>query len=89
MTKEPVHIAMASNRRYLPGLRATTLSLIKAAAEPERLRFHIFPDGLTKEDEERLKFAGEKDAFAFAFDSLKWLTAKPKDIASFGVHGKG
>ena len=35
-----------------------------------------------------LKFAGEKDAFTFAFDSLKGLIAKPKGIASFGVHGR-
>ena len=35
-----------------------------------------------------LKFAGEKDAFAFAFDSLRGLIAKPKDIDSFGIHGR-
>ena len=35
-----------------------------------------------------LKFAGEKDAFAFAFDSLKGLIAKSKDIDSFGIHGR-
>lgn len=87
MTKEPIHIAMASNRRYLPGLRATTVSLVRAAAERESLRFHIFSDGLTKEYEDGLKFAREKDAFAFAFDSLKGLIAKPKDIDSFGIHG--
>ena len=35
-----------------------------------------------------LKFAGEKDAFTFTFDSLKDLIAKPKGIASFGVYGR-
>ena len=35
-----------------------------------------------------LKFAGEQDAFRFAYDSLKGLIAKPKDIDSFGVHGR-
>lgn len=35
-----------------------------------------------------LKFASEKDAFRFAYDSLKGLIAKPKDIDSFGVHGR-
>lgn len=34
-----------------------------------------------------LKFAGEKDAFTFAFDSLKGLIAKPKGIEPFGIHG--
>ena len=36
-----------------------------------------------------LKFANEKDAFSFAFDSLKGLIAKPKGVDSFGVHGRG
>ena len=35
-----------------------------------------------------LKFAGEKDAFRFSYDSLKGLISRPKDIDSFGVHGK-
>ena len=34
-----------------------------------------------------LKFAGEKDAFAFAFDSLKGLISKPGGIDPFGIHG--
>ena len=49
-----IHVAMASNRRYLPGLCATTVSLIKAASEPQRLLFHVFSDGLTKYDKELL-----------------------------------
>lgn len=70
MTKEPIHIAMASNRRYLPGLRATTVSLIKAAAEPERLRFHIFSDGLTKEDEKRLEELAKIFGYNYRFDFI-------------------
>lgn len=50
-----VHIALASNRRYLPGLRATVVSLIRAASEPARLRFHIFSDGLTVDDRSSLQ----------------------------------
>ena len=54
MRNELVHIAMASNRRYLPGLRATIISLIRAASEPQCLVFHVFSDGLTMEDKESL-----------------------------------
>ncbi len=68
MTKEPIHIAMASNRRYLPGLRATTVSLIKAASEPARLRFHVFSDGLTKEDKEALVELAKKFGYCESID---------------------
>lgn len=50
-----VHVALASNRRYLPGLRATMVSLIRAASAPERLRFHVFSDGLLPEDQRVLQ----------------------------------
>ena len=50
-----VHVALASNRRYLPGLRATMVSLIRAASAPERLRFHVFSDGLLPEDQRMLQ----------------------------------
>ena len=33
-----------------------------------------------------LKFAGEKDAFAFAFDSLMGLIAKPKGLHATGPY---
>lgn len=50
-----VHIAMAANRRYLPGLRATIASMIKAASSPQQLQFHIFSDGLTQEDKKSIE----------------------------------
>ena len=62
---------MASNRRYLPGLRATTVSLIKAASEPERLRFHIFSDGLTKEDKEGLEALSKRFGYDSQFDFIE------------------
>lgn len=34
-----------------------------------------------------LKFAEEKDAFRFAYDSLKGLITKPDGIEPFGIHG--
>lgn len=66
--KDLIHIAMASNRRYLPGLRATTVSLIKATAEPQRLVFHIFSDGLTTEDKESLENLARRFGYEGQFD---------------------
>lgn len=34
-----------------------------------------------------LKFASEREAFRFAYDSLKGLISKPNDIEPFGIHG--
>ena len=68
MTNEPIHVALASNRRYLPGLRATTVSLIKAASELGRLRFHIFSDGLTKADKTELLDLAKKFGYDEPFD---------------------
>ena len=51
MTKEPIHIAMASNRRYLPGLRATTVSLIKAAGlDPSHYLYYYRDDAMREID---------------------------------------
>lgn len=51
---DAIHVAMASNRRYLPGLRATLASMARAASDPQRLSFHIFSDGLEQEDKDAL-----------------------------------
>ena len=71
MESGPIHIAMASNRRYLPGLRATTVSLIKAASEPQRLVFHVFSDGLAREDESALESLARRFGYEGAFDFRK------------------
>ena len=68
MTKDLIHIAMASNRRYLPGLRATTVSLIKAASEPQRLVFHVFSDGLTDDDKNSLEDLAKRFGYERRFD---------------------
>ncbi len=45
-----VHIALAANHRYLPGLLVTIVSMVRAAERKEDLRFHILSEGLTEED---------------------------------------
>ena len=68
VAKDIIHVAMASNRRYLPGLRATTVSLIRAASEPQRLLFHVFSDGLTQEDKDALVGLARKFGYEGTFD---------------------
>ena len=46
-----VHIALAANHRYLPGLLATLSSMLLASRSRERLAFHVLAEGLTDEDE--------------------------------------
>ena len=47
---DAVHIALAADHRYLPGLLATLASMVLSASDKSRLRFHILADGLTDED---------------------------------------
>ena len=51
MTAEIVHIALAADHRYLPGLQATLASMVLSSRGKDRLRFHVLADGLTAEDE--------------------------------------
>ena len=51
MTAEAVHIALAADHRYLPGLQATLASMVLSSRGKDRLRFHVLADGLTAEDE--------------------------------------
>ena len=50
MNTDAVHIALAADHRYLPGLLATLASMVLSASDKSRLRFHILADGLTDED---------------------------------------
>ena len=81
--EDVIHVAMASNRRYLPGLRATTVSLIKAASEPKRLMFHVFSDGLTQEDKDSLVVQARRFGYDGSFDfrepNMKKMSCKFKE----------
>ena len=50
MTAETVHIALAADHRYLPGLLATLSSMVLASRSRDRLVFHVLAAGLTNED---------------------------------------
>lgn len=55
-----IHIALAANHRYLPGLLVTMVSMIRASKKKEALRFHILMEGLTGEDKTQISsFASE------------------------------
>ena len=47
---DPIHIALAANHRYLPGLLVTISSIIRSASDKQRLFFNVLSDGLTEED---------------------------------------
>lgn len=49
-----VHVALASNHRYLPGLKATAASMVLFASDKSRLRFHVLSDGLSETDRREL-----------------------------------
>lgn len=46
----PIHIALAANHRYRPGLLVTMVSMIRSTRQKDRLRFHILSEGLSDED---------------------------------------
>ena len=65
---DKIHIVLASNHRYLPGLKATAASMLMASADKTRLVFHVIADGLPGEDRQgisdfcrRFGYVGEVD----------------------------
>ncbi len=57
---DKIHIALAANHRYLPGLLVTMASMIRSATAKDRLLFHIFSDGLSAEDKARVSEAAKE-----------------------------
>ncbi len=51
---DKIHITLAANHRYLPGLLVTMASMIRSASQKDRLIFHVFSDGLYPEDKVRV-----------------------------------
>lgn len=44
MNKDAIHIVLASDANYLPGLEVTRATMIASCAHPERLEFHVFDE---------------------------------------------
>lgn len=83
-----VHIALAANHRYVEGLRATLASMINACSQKERLRFHVFSDGLTEEDKSGLVALAERFGYV---DPIDFREPDMKPIADrfsayYGTH---
>lgn len=57
MTKGGVHVVLAADANYAPGLEVTRKSMLRSCATPERLVFHVF-------DETALRGLDGLDAFA-------------------------
>lgn len=45
-----IHIVLAANHKYLPGLLVTLSSIARSSSDKKRLRFHIISDNLSDED---------------------------------------
>ena len=50
-----IHIALAANHRYLPGLLVTMVSIVRSCSDKQRLIFHVFSDGLSSEDKDKVQ----------------------------------
>lgn len=50
-----VHVALAANHVYMPGLKATLVSLIDASKDKHSIQVHILSDGLYDSDIDELK----------------------------------
>ena len=65
---ETVHVALAANHAYLPGLEATLVSLVEASAVKDGILFHIFADGLTEADMEGLRALVRRHGYDLPLD---------------------
>ena len=45
---DKIHIVLASDANYRPGLEVTRASILQSCSEPERLEWHIFDEGTLK-----------------------------------------
>ncbi len=55
-----IHIVLAANHKYMPGLLVTLSSIARSASDKNRLRFHVISDGLSVEDRGRIFDAADK-----------------------------
>ena len=66
---DKIHIALAADENYLPGLEVTQRSMMRSCAHPERLAFHVFRE--TPELAERIRREfGEYKGSVMAFVRL-------------------
>ena len=58
-----IDVALAADRRYLPGLLATIASMIDSASAPERIRFNVFATGFGDGDEAKVRALANRKRF--------------------------
>lgn len=85
---DPVHIALAANHRYAPGLKATLVSMVRACSNRGRLRFHVFSDGLTDDDKSDLIALAERFGYREEIDFREpdMTVMERKFSAYYGTH---
>ena len=67
---ENVHVALAANHRYLPGLLATVASLALSSKQKDRIALHVFADGLSEEDCEEVSKISSKYGLTHPIDFI-------------------
>lgn len=68
MNDTPIHIALATDHRYVPGLLVTMTSIIRSTSQKSSLRFHILADALDDKDKTQIiefasKFGAQRPEF--------------------------
>lgn len=74
-----VQMALAANRRYLPGLKATIASII-CASKSKKILFHVFSDELTDADHDEIcqlvrRFGYDEDIHFIRPDMERFLSS--------------
>ncbi len=85
---DTVHIALAANHRYAPGLKATLVSMVRACSDRSRLRFHVFSDGLTGDDKSDLVALAKRFDYHVPIDFREpdMTLMERKFAAYYGTH---
>lgn len=82
-----IHIALAANHRYINGLLATMVSIMRSSVARERLRFHVFSEGLLDEDQSLvLDFCKEYSVQGTEFHEPDWAPIREKFAAYKDSH---
>lgn len=82
MATDKIHVVFASNQAYMQGLKATAVSMLRAAKDPSRLFYHVISDELSEHDKHA--FVRICHAFGYAGD----VDFRTQDLQYFAMRVK-